>query len=192
MYIYLIRHGEIEANEKRLYCGRTDVSLSEKGFDHIADLKKQGVYPRKVDLFFTSGLLRAEQTVEYIYGSVHAQIISALAEFDFGQFEMKNYEQLKGRPDYQAWITDKTGLVPCPGGESKQRFLARVLRGYHTLIKQSEGADSVLLASHGGVIACVMDDLFPHTRDFYEWQPGPGRGYTLTYTSGKLCGYKKI
>ena len=31
MSIYLIRHGRTEANEKWLYCGSTDLSLSEKG-----------------------------------------------------------------------------------------------------------------------------------------------------------------
>ena len=31
MSIYLIRHGKTEANEKRLYCGSTDLPLSEKG-----------------------------------------------------------------------------------------------------------------------------------------------------------------
>ena len=28
MTIYLIRHGKTEANEKHLYCGSTDLSLS--------------------------------------------------------------------------------------------------------------------------------------------------------------------
>ena len=31
MSIYLIRHGKTEANEKHLYCGSTDLPLSEKG-----------------------------------------------------------------------------------------------------------------------------------------------------------------
>ena len=31
MTIYLIRHGKTEANEKHLYCGSTDLPLSEAG-----------------------------------------------------------------------------------------------------------------------------------------------------------------
>ena len=32
--ICLIRHGKTEANERHLYCGSTDLSLSEKGRDY--------------------------------------------------------------------------------------------------------------------------------------------------------------
>lgn len=35
MTIYLIRHGKTEANEKRLYCGITDLPLSEAGRDEL-------------------------------------------------------------------------------------------------------------------------------------------------------------
>ena len=31
MRIYLIRHGKTEANERRLYCGSTDLPLSRQG-----------------------------------------------------------------------------------------------------------------------------------------------------------------
>ena len=31
MTIYLIRHGKTEANERLLYCGSTDLSLTEVG-----------------------------------------------------------------------------------------------------------------------------------------------------------------
>ena len=35
MTVYLIRHGKTEANEKRLYCGSTDLPLSEKGREEL-------------------------------------------------------------------------------------------------------------------------------------------------------------
>ena len=40
MIIYLIRHGRTEANEKWLYCGSTDLSLSEKGREELAGFYK--------------------------------------------------------------------------------------------------------------------------------------------------------
>ena len=188
MEIHIIRHGKTAANEKRLYCGHTDLPLSEGG---IAQFATRG-YPQNIDLFFTSGLLRTVQTIECIYGPVPMQAITELAEFNFGQFEMKSYEDLKDRSDYQAWITDETGLVPCPGGECKQEFMRRVLAGYDMLLEKSKQTRAVLLATHGGVIACLMEHLFPGRRNFYEWQPPPGGGYTLSYSKGKLHGYNKI
>ena len=38
MTIYLIRHGKTEANEKRLYCGSTDLPLSEAGREELRNL----------------------------------------------------------------------------------------------------------------------------------------------------------
>lgn len=35
MKLILIRHGKTEANEKHLYCGSTDVSLSESGIKEL-------------------------------------------------------------------------------------------------------------------------------------------------------------
>ena len=38
MTIYLIRHGKTEANEKHLYCGSTDLPLSEAGKEELCKL----------------------------------------------------------------------------------------------------------------------------------------------------------
>ena len=38
MRIYLIRHGKTEANERRLYCGSTDLPLSRQGAAELAQL----------------------------------------------------------------------------------------------------------------------------------------------------------
>jgi alpha-ribazole phosphatase len=118
---------------------------------------------------------------------------------------MKSYEALKGRKDYQAWITDETGNIACPNGESKNDFKRRVLKGYENIIKGIAATDcglaqcqeaqcqeahyrearcksndaSIFVVTHGGVIAVIMEHLFPNTFNFYEWQPKPGNGYTI-------------
>ncbi|MCL2704242.1 MAG: histidine phosphatase family protein [Defluviitaleaceae bacterium] len=191
MEIHLIRHGKTLANEKRLYCGSTDLPLSENGRVEIIRLKEQGVYP-SADMLFTSGLLRAEQTLEIIYGYVESMVIPQITEFDFGLFEMKSYEELKEDADYQAWITDLTGDVKCPDGDSKMMFERRVADGFNQIINKAE-KDAVIIC-HGGVIVSIMERLMPGERNFYEWQPEPGRGYTLLYdnVSERLKLYKPI
>ena len=184
MEITLIRHGKTLANEQRLYCGATDLPLSESGAEEIALLKSQGIYP-PADIFFTSGLLRCEQTLDIIYGEVQRQAIPGIAEFKFGVFEMKSYEELKEQDDYQAWITDETGGFQCPCGESKRQFEKRVIDGFNEILKQT-GDCSAFVSCHGGTIVTVMEYLFPNTQNFYEWQPKPGRGYTLTYDKKSL------
>ena len=39
MTVYLIRHGKTEANEKRLYCGSADLSLSEQGREELQKMR---------------------------------------------------------------------------------------------------------------------------------------------------------
>jgi len=192
MEIHLIRHGKTMANEQKLYCSTTDLPLSETGVDELLNLQKQGIYPKSSNLYYTSGLLRTEQTLELLYDSVKRTTIPALAEFNFGDFEMKSYETLKEQDDYKAWITDKTGLVACPNGDSKQEFIHRCMQAYTQMELDTQNVSNSLIICHGGVIACIMEFLFPATRNFYEWQPETGRGYTIAYTKGNLKSYKKI
>ena len=192
--IHIIRHGKTVANEKKLYCGQTNLPLSEQGILDILEYKKRELYPGVVDVFFTSGMLRAEETMQLIYGQVASEVLPQLAEFNFGSFEMKSYDNLKRQPGYQDWINDEVGDVRCPGGECKLGFTQRVLEGFDALlcIYRQQEAGSALLLSHGGVIVCLMEHLFPKTRNFYEWQPGPGRGYTLSYSEGGKWQWKDL
>jgi len=179
MMIHLIRHGKTEANEKRLYCGVTDIPLSPAGITELLELKELNIFPEHADAFFTSNLSRTVQTLELLYDSALYTAICQLAEFNFGNFEMKSYDQLKHRDDYQAWIMDETGLAHCPNGENKQQFTERVVRGYHLLARVAKRENNIVAVTHGGVITCIMGHLFPGIRNFYEWQPAPGRGYSL-------------
>ena len=194
MEISLIRHGKTAANEKRLYCGQTDLPLTESGIEEIALLKTQGIYPIGEYIFFTSGLLRTEQTLDIIYGEVKRKAVPDISEFKFGLFEMKSYEELKEQEDYQAWITDETGDYQCPRGESKNQFEKRIISGFSYILNtvRQDKINSAFIVCHGWTIAVIMEHLYPNTQNFYEWQPKPGHGYTLAYDSGTHHIYKKI
>ncbi|MCL2405938.1 MAG: histidine phosphatase family protein [Defluviitaleaceae bacterium] len=191
MKLHLIRHGKTLANEKRLYCGHTDLPLSDNGINELLEIKKQCIYPLQADLYFTSGLLRTAQTLDLLYGPVQSVAIPQLMEYSFGNFEMKSHDDLNGQAEYQNWIDDTAGHYACPGGESKQDFARRVSTGLGILLTSAQEA-SVLAVCHGGVITYIMQELFPGKHNFYEWQPAPGRGYTLISTPGELNQYKKI
>lgn len=170
MSIYLIRHGKTEANEKRLYCGSTDLPLSEAGREELQSL----TYAIVPERFVTSGMKRANETLEILFGNVPFSVDSRFREVDFGVFEMKSYEMLKDNPDYQAWISgDNEANVP-PGGESGTQMTRRVLEAY------AELPDGTALVTHGGVIAAIMANLFPNEgKHRYQWQPPNGYGYEI-------------
>jgi alpha-ribazole phosphatase len=196
--IHLIRHGTTEANKARMYYGSTDLPLSSEGVDIIADLTTAGAYP-KADgaILYTTGLLRTEQTFFLIYGCKEHQEVPELREYHFGEFEMKTHEQLVENAEYQAWINDKGGMTPCPKGESPNDFRTRIGAGFSKILdnhKKEEDRDrNSIIVCHGGVISLIMGICFPHwEKNIFQWQPEPGRGYTIHIDGGEPITYDEI
>ena len=170
MTIYLIRHGKTEANEKRLYCGSTDLPLSDAGKEALRLLH----YDIKNVRFISSGMKRTNETLHILFGDVPYEVDPRFREVDFGIFEMHSYEELKDTPDYQAWLTrDNEANIP-PRGESGQQMKARVLEAFSAL------REDTCIITHGGCIAAIMEHLFPgEGKNRYEWQPKNGCGYII-------------
>lgn len=202
--IHLIRHGITEGNKRRLYYGAADIPLADEGVAGLQELVKQGIYPNvEGGDFYTTGMLRTEQTLAIVYGNVEHGQIEELREMDFGQFEMKSHEELKDTPGYAEWGSDKTGWAESPGGESVNGFKQRIGNGLKTLVGKHRlkelsvrhsGKDAITtMVCHGGTIASIMDQNFPGDREhFYKWIPDPGHGFTLTLEDGEITGYEEF
>ena len=170
MTIYLIRHGKTEANEKHLYCGSTDLSLSVAGREELQNIR----YDIKNVRFITSGMKRTNETLKILFGDVPYEVDERFREVDFGIFEMNSYDQLKDTLEYQAWLTgDNEANIP-PQGESGEQMKKRVLKAL------SEIKEDTCVITHGGVIASIMEYIFPNEgKNRYQWQPKPGCGYAI-------------
>ena len=202
--IVLIRHGITEGNEQRMYYGSTDVSLSERGKHLLEKQREEGLYPMSDDAqYFTTGMLRTEQTLRIIYGEHEHGVIEDLRELDFGEFEMRTYEQLNSIPEYQRWINAEDKDTAPPGGESINNFTVRIRRGFDELkvqnelymlkLRNQEKEAMTICICHGGVISAVMDYVWPgEYKNFFEWIPDPGHGYVLYEEDGKLTGYSQF
>jgi len=181
MTVYLIRHGMTEANEKHLYCGSTDISLSDTGREALSHLR----YTVSCKKYLTSGMLRTEETLQLLFGEVSHKTDTRFREVDFGDFEMKSYEMLKDDPAYLEWIGGENEKNVPPCGESGEAMTKRALEAFREI--WSAGEDTVIV-THGGVIAAIMQSLFPNEgKHRYAWQPKPGHGYKITES-----GYKAI
>lgn len=175
MKLFLLRHGLTEANERHLYYGRTDLPLSEAGRAALCACTA----PPAVVRYFTSGLLRTEQTLEILCGSVPHTVLPGLREMDFGTFEMKSYMELKGNPDFQRWCEGDNEANRCPGGESANKVTQRALAALAPIL--ADGSDT-LCVTHGGVIAGVLAHWFGGNR--FDWTPQPGCGYCVEAENG--------
>ncbi|MBR4289803.1 MAG: histidine phosphatase family protein [Oscillospiraceae bacterium] len=177
MIIYLIRHGKTEANEKHLYCGSTDLPLSEAGRAELQNLH----YDIKNVRFITSGMKRTNETLHILFGDVPYEENPRFREVDFGIFEMYSYEELKDTKAYQSWLAgDNEANIP-PNGESGVQMRARVLHAF------SEIQEDACIITHGGVISAIMEYLFPEEKKKrYQWQPQNGCGYRIQNRSYRM------
>lgn len=188
MKVILLRHGATRANAERLYCGKTDLPLSDVGRQELQALRCSRVYPDIAScIVISSGLLRADETISELFGRAPDRRMAGFREMDFGLFEMRGYDDLKNDEAYIAWITDETGDLSTPGGESRNVFRRRVLEAFSGIERDA------LIVCHGGVIVEIMSRLFPEeNRNFYQWQPSNGCGYEITFTEGAKSAFRAI
>lgn len=184
MKITLIRHGETEGNVKRLYYGASDLPILPESEQKLRDAAAKGAYP-SFPRYYTSGMLRAEQTFRAIYGDTPHGVLRDMREIDFGRFEMRPYEELKNDPEYIEWITGDFEKNVCPGGESGEIVTERAYKALMGVVNEGEDA---LIITHGGVIGGVLSKLFPCEEGRYRFTPEPGCGYTVEFEEGKPVG----
>lgn len=192
--IYLIRHGKTLATEKNLYCGVSDIDLTRKGKKEILNFKARGIYP-ECGIFFTSGLKRSITTLKLIYGeSVEYKAMSILNEQNLGKLDMKSYDDIKSSLTYRAWLTDTTGNVKCPNGESLNDFRLRIKLGFYKLTEEIKSTEqkTAILITHGGVISVIMGSILPSKKSHKEWQPPSGLGYILRYSNANFISYTDL
>lgn len=180
MKLTLLRHGITEGNRRRLYYGSTDLPLLQEGWEALEDLRAQGGYPTATR-YYTSGMIRTEQTLLALYGPVSHEVLPGLREMDFGAFEMRSYEELEHDPAYLAWLEGDVEANLCPGGESGQRVTTRALEALAPLL--AAGEDAVCI-THGGVIGGLLAHWFPreegvtpghlHQGGAFRWSSGMG------------------
>lgn len=170
---FLIRHGQTQGNLEHRYIGcKLDEPLCPQG---VAALRA-GRYPT-ADKIFSSPLRRCLETAALLYPGQRPTVIPALRECDFGDFEGKNYAELNGRADYQAWI-DSGGTLPFPGGESQAAFAARCADAFAQAVRPLPDGDYAFVV-HGGTIMAIMERLARPKGAYFDFQVANGGGYCL-------------
>jgi alpha-ribazole phosphatase len=154
----LIRHAATDLSGT--FCGHIDPSLNFLGEAQAQELVNclQG---RSFTAIYSSDLLRAKQTAEFISDSLHSplRLLPDLREIAFGAWEGLRWSEIEARfpREAQTWIAEYPHCA-APGGESFDAFQLRVMRCIRKILGESNG--SVCIVSHGGVIRLLLTQIF--------------------------------
>lgn len=154
--VHLVRHEKTGANAKRQYLGWTDESI-------LAGLANFNM-PISPLTVYGSDLKRCRETASAYFPEANYIASQDLRECNFGDFEMKTYEELKDIPIYRQWV-DKPEEISPPNGEHYADFSKRVLNGFRQMVT-SEGEYTFVI--HGGAIRILLSRLGPVAREFNE------------------------
>ena len=191
--IWLIRHGMTEGNLEQRYVGATDEPLCEKGRQQILDKRMH----QRFENVYVSPMRRCQETAEILFPAVHKIVVKDFRECSFGEFEYRNYRELNGNPDYQAWI-DSGGTIGFPGGENQKEFCGRVQSAFKKCILKEiipkaqqwhqslrcSGTGSkewcTAMVVHGGTIMAILSKWAVPQFDYFHWQVKNGCGFVIT------------
>ncbi len=163
--IYLIRHGETEANVKRILQGHRDYPLTREGEKQARDLARK-LNHFHFDAIFASDLGRAKRTAELIIleKKITVQTTKLLRERSFGKDEGKPWERqdeaLKKmlRLYNELSSEGKFKFKFRPESESDEELAIRMITVLREIAVAYSGK-TVLVVSHGGIMRAFLIKL---------------------------------
>ncbi|MCD8027044.1 MAG: histidine phosphatase family protein [Clostridiales bacterium] len=180
--IHFIRHGAVEETLRGKYIGTTDVPLSSLGRAALKKLDHENRYPG-AQAVFTSPLKRCKETCSILYPEHDPIVITNLSECNFGEWEGKTAEELKGDADFEKWLAGDSSVKP-PRGESNADFTRRICRIFEDIAAgvMKTGTTESVIVTHGGVIMTLLAVYgLPQAKPF-EWTMDNGFGFSVRIT----------
>ena len=151
--IYLVRHGESEANRDNTFLGHANQSLTARGHSQ-AEKTAAFLESVPIDAIYTSDLDRAYETALHIAERKGLPVTKCegLREIRAGEWEEMRFDEIERRyPDaYRTWMED-IGNARCVGGESVAELQSRFAREVERIARANEGK-CILIVSHAMAI----------------------------------------
>lgn len=151
--LLILRHGPTQWNIDKRLQGHTDISVDP------ASLQRQ--WPRMLPkpwhnrLWFSSPLLRARQTAEYL--GLQFTVESALIEMHWGDWEGKRLSELREESPQELQRLENQGLyMRPPGGESPLEVQQRVSLWVEQRAHSKSQSQQLGVICHKGVIRALL------------------------------------
>jgi len=145
-YLFIVRHGESEANKKGIDAGPFDYPLTKKGVKEVSFIAK-AISKVKVNAIYSSPVFRAIETAE-ILARPYRLKIKALEELT----ETKIKPEFLGKKGRHHILTTPYAFL-----ETNKELLNRTCKAIDLIKKESEG--TVIMVSHGDVITALLENV---------------------------------
>jgi len=153
--LYLVRHGETQANVDLLIHGHSNIPLTKKGETQAQERREhlQKVHFTKV---YSSDLLRADQTAQILNmdRKLPHETTPLLRERYYG-----TYEGLPRETSKQLWVYLNSNPLHPHVVESKvetsEQMVERALPYLQDISKKHQG-ENILVVSHGGLLRVLL------------------------------------
>ncbi|MDB6026064.1 MAG: phosphoglycerate mutase/fructose-2,6-bisphosphatase [Verrucomicrobiales bacterium] len=158
--LFLLRHAEVEERYHRVFGGRIDMDLSQRGHTQANALAK---YLSKIpfDAIYASPMKRAQQTLAPILAERASTpvLIDDLRECHFGDWTGMTWQQVHDKYQVSAfhWL-DMMEQAKIPNGECSRTFRARVEPHLKSILEAHAGK-TVAIMCHGGVVRMLLSVL---------------------------------
>ena len=157
MIFYLVRHGEIESNIKKVYAGWSEEELTTQGIQQARNAGQE-LINYKIDCIYCSPLRRTVQTAEIIGDALRKQ---PLLEENFKELRLGPWEGLSEDTiareypaEWELWNSQPADLI-LHGRETLSELQTRVLEGV-AKIRKKHFAKSFLIVSHVAIIRVLL------------------------------------
>lgn len=172
MKIYVIRHGETDANKEAVFQGSSDWPLNENGIK-LAKITGQQMKGIKFDACFSSPQIRAKHTAEIILeesgNNVEIQLDDRLKEINAGIYEGCSTKLKKDERPPLIMVLFKYNPFLCrrfKNGESARMVCKRTQSFLNELSQKNY--ENVLVSMHGCSTRAMLNKLYDHPFDFWQ------------------------
>lgn len=172
MKIYVIRHGETDANKNGVLQGSSDWPLNDYGVK-LAEITGQNMKGIKFDACYSGPLTRVKQTAEIVLkqsgNDVEIQLDDRLKEINMGVYEGKKIIRGQLEVPLLFILLFKANAFLCGrfrGGETAREVCVRT----QEFLKELANKDykNVLVSMHGGSMRAMLNMLYKNKFDFWQ------------------------
>ena len=158
--VYLVRHGETNANAGIKFAGSSDIELSDNGRAQVSTLTDFFRNVR-VDKVFSSPLKRALATARAVVGDkgIDINVDHELREINCGKWELLSFDEVDRRYPGQLIMWLKyTHMLRMPEGDTVEEVRVRATRALLRILRENEGK-SVVITSHMMTLHTIVISL---------------------------------